>query len=154
MKTDHLQVVTELIHQVRFNLRIDRLESWSEKLEGISLLDLHILKLAAEHPGIVLKEIRQELTIPHSTLTSAIDRLEGRDLLVRVISHRDRRSFELKITEKGWRIREEHDQVDRMVAETVLNALNEEHEREVLIDLLTKINQRLGYVSAEELVTE
>lgn len=144
MNVNQNQVVTELIHQIRFGLRIDRLGTWSKALDGIRLLDLHILKLAAEQPDIILKEIRQSLAIPHSTLTSAVDRLEKRHLLRRTISQRDRRSYGLELTEKGWRIRKEHGRIDQIVAETVLEALSDDQERETLTRLLAKINERLS----------
>jgi len=144
MQINHIQVVTELIHQIRFNLRVDRLESWSDALEGLSLLDLHILKLTAEKPDIILKDIRETLDIPHSTLTSAINRLEQQDLLKRVINQRDLRSFGLELTQKGCAIREEHDRMDHLIGKMVLETLADETERETLIQLLSKINQRLG----------
>jgi len=144
MDDDQNLAVTELIHQVRFGLRVDRLGTWSEELEGIQLLDLHILKLVAEHPEIILKEIRIELGIPHSTLTSAINRLEKRGLLQRIINKRDLRSYGLELTDHGWHIRREHNRVDRLVAATVLEALSDDHEREMLVLLLSKINKKLA----------
>ena len=136
--------VTELIQQVRFRLRVDRLGSWSKELEGIQLLDLHILKLVDQNPEIILKEIRQELNIPHSTLTSAINRLEKRGLIERVISQRDLRSFGLILTKNGYNIRKEHDRIDKLIATMVLEALDSEDERQVLTRLLEKINQALS----------
>lgn len=144
MNANQNQVVTELIHQIRFGLRIDRLGTWSKALDGIRLLDLHILKLAAEQPDIILKEIRQSLAIPHSTLTSAIDRLEKRGLLQRTICQRDRRSYGLDLSQEGWQIRAEHDRIDQKIAEMVLDSLSDDQERETLIQLLAKINERLG----------
>jgi DNA-binding MarR family transcriptional regulator len=140
---DHLQLIADLIHQIRFGLRLDRLGTWSEKLEGIRMLDLHILKLAAERPNIILKEIRHELAIPHSTLTSAINRLKKRGAIRRVISERDSRSFELELTQLGWQLREEHDRVGRMIAAIILDALSDENEKDMLIKLFSKINQGL-----------
>jgi len=141
---DEYLAITEIIHQVRFGLRIDRLGSWSKNLEGIQLLDLHILKLVEQRPEIILKEIRQELYIPHSTLTSAINRLGERDLIERVISQRDLRSFGLILTKNGCLIRKEHDRIDRLIAAKVLEALDTEEERQVLTGLLEKINKALS----------
>jgi len=142
MEDDYI-AVTELIHQVRFGLRVDRLGSWSRNLDGVRLLDLHILKLVEQKPEIILKEIRQELNIPHSTLTSAINRLGERGLVERVISQRDLRSFGLTLTENGCLIRKEHDRIDRLIAAKVLEALDTEEERQLLTGLLEKINKAL-----------
>ena len=135
--------VTELIQQVRFRLRVDRLGTWSKELEGIQLLDLHILKLVEQRPEIILKEIRQELNIPHSTLTSAINRLGVRGLVTRKISQRDLRSFGLILTKNGCNTRKEHDRIDNLIATKVLEALDNEEERKVLTSLLEKINKAL-----------
>jgi DNA-binding MarR family transcriptional regulator len=140
---DPSHVISELIHQIRFGLGVDRMGTWSDKLEGIRLLDLHILKLAAKNPNIILGEIRDALDIPHSTLTCAINRLEDHNLLNREISPRDRRSFGLKLTEKGWEIREEHERVDGMIGSIVLDALDGDKEKETLIRLLDKIYKKL-----------
>ena len=76
MDSDSGEAIADVIHHARYALRVDRLGIWSKDLSEISLLDLHILELAAENSETTLKEIRRELGIPHSTLTSAINRLE------------------------------------------------------------------------------
>lgn len=143
MDESQTQVVSDLLHLVLSALRIDRLGVWSKRLAGITLLDLHILKLAAERPATILIEVRKELGIPHSTLTSAIDRLERRGLLRREISRRDRRSYALTLTREGRRVQAEHDRVDHLLAGKILEALDTEKERRQLIRLLSKISQRL-----------
>ena len=141
---DFLVVVSELINLVRFSLRVDRMGTWSEKLEGIRLVDLHILKIADENPKILLGEIRNQLIIPHSTLTSAIDRLEKKNLIYRVISQKDKRSFELKLTNEGLFIREENKRVDMLIGSMVLEALDTEKEIISLIKILEIILEKFS----------
>ncbi len=143
MDESQTQVVSDLLHLVLSGLRIDRLGVWSKRLEGITPLELHILKLAAERADTILIEVRKELGIPHSTLTSAIDRLERRGLLRRAISHRDRRSYALELTREGRRVQAEHDRIDHLLAGKILEALDTEKERRQLIRLLSKISERL-----------
>ncbi|MBI5931097.1 MAG: MarR family transcriptional regulator [Chloroflexi bacterium] len=133
--------VSNLLHQMTWGIRLDQLGTWSKALRGMAQLDLHILKLIAERPDIILKEICEELHIPSSTLTSAINRLEERGLLNRVISRRDRRSYGLELTDKGWAIKAEHDRVDQMIAAKVIQALDNEAEVATLVNLLIKIVQ-------------
>ena len=128
----------KLLQSVLLKLRLDRLESWSPLLEGILPLDLHILEAAGREPEIILKEIREQLNIPNSTLTSAIDRLEQRNMLHRKISTRDRRSYALEFTEQGRLLLHEHDRVHRQVAETILNQLTGD-EQQTLYRLLQKV---------------
>ncbi len=139
---DLLQTTSDGLHRLFWGLRIDQLGTWSEILKGFAQLDLHVLKLIAERPGIILKEICDELGIPNSTLTSAINRLEKRGLLKRVISQRDRRSFELEMTKKGWEIKAEHDRVDRIITTLVLDALDDD-ETQHFVALLAKVCQHL-----------
>ncbi|MCQ3928834.1 MAG: MarR family transcriptional regulator [Chloroflexi bacterium] len=137
-----VEVISDLLHQITWGIRLDQLGTWSKALRGMAQLDLHILKLIAERPDIILKEICSELHIPNSTLTSAINRLEERGLLNRVISHRDRRSYGLALTTKGWEIKAEHDRVDQMIATKVIQALEGDEEVTTLTTLLNKIVQR------------
>lgn len=139
-----LEVISELMNLIRFGLRFDRMGTWSEKLEGLRLVDLHILKLADENPTILLGEIREQLIIPHSTLTSAIDRLERKKLIHRVISQKDRRSFELQLTKEGLLIREENRRVDMLIGSMVLDALDNEKEVNSLIKILEKILNKIS----------
>lgn len=134
-----IKAATDALHDMVWRIRLDQLGAWSESLKGIAQLDLHILKLIAERPNIILKEICQELRIPNSTLTSAINRLEKRGLLRRLISQRDRRSYELELTDKGLEIKQEHDRIDRMITLRALAALADSTEAQIMIDLLNKV---------------
>jgi DNA-binding MarR family transcriptional regulator len=140
---DFIDTATDSLHRFLWKLRLDQLGEFSPLLKGMAQLDLHILKLIAERPDIILKDIADELEIPSSTLTSAINRLEKKELLRRIISQRDRRSYGLEITAKGWRIKKEHDQIDRMLSEKVLDALDSPEEAQIFFALLAKVNKRL-----------
>jgi DNA-binding MarR family transcriptional regulator len=119
-------------------MRSDRLEAWSDKLKGISKMELHILLLVQARPDIVLGEIRDRLDVPNSTLTGVIDRMEKQGLVRRTISARDRRSYGLELTEKGKGVRREHDRVLRTIATSMLSTLDDE-ERKTFTVLLSKV---------------
>jgi DNA-binding MarR family transcriptional regulator len=137
-----IDLATSSLHRLLWVVRLDRLGTWSKLLRGMVQLDMHILKLIAERPAIILKEICDELNIPNSTLTSAINRLEKKGLLKRVISPRDRRSFGLELTPRGWEFKQEHDQVDRLITVKVLEALEDSAEAQTFIALLVKVCQQ------------
>lgn len=59
------------------------------------------LLLIEANPGISQSAIAETLRFDRSTLVQIIDKLERRNLVVRAISERDRRSHALKITEHG-----------------------------------------------------
>jgi len=119
-------------------MRSDRLGTWSDKLEGVSKLELHILLLVQGRPDIVLGEVREKLDIPNSTLTGVIDRMEKQGLIRRTISGRDRRSYGLEIMERGREVRKEHDRILLMLATKMLATLDE-NERKTFITLLSKV---------------
>ena len=123
-------------------MRSDRLETWSEKLEGISKMELHILLLVQGRPDIVLGEVREKLDIPNSTLTGVIDRMEKQGLVRRTISGRDRRSYGLEILERGLEVRREHDRILIMLSTKMLATLDE-NERKTFIGLLSKVAEKM-----------
>jgi len=118
-------------------------KSVSETLQGIGYIDMQLIEIACRRPDAILKEIRDYLRIPQTTLSSVISRLEKRGLLRRIINHRDMRSFSLEITEKGKEILEEHKKNDYRQAKGVLLLL-EENERNEFIRLFTKISSKMG----------
>lgn len=125
-------------------LKADRPSSWSEAFEGLGPLDLHVLAIVGAKPDVILKEIRDYLDVPNSTLTGIIDRLEDKGLVERIISSRDRRSFGLKLTARGREIREEQRRVRRDVAVRMLEALDSDAEREAFVEMMAKIGERIG----------
>lgn len=139
---ERLTEFDRLLQATLESLRIDRPETWSRRLAGFLVLDLHVLALVAAQPDSILREIRDRLEIPNSTLTSVVDRLEKRGLLRRVISPRDRRSYGLALTPAGRKVQTEHDRVHRRIAAQVLDALDEA-EQQRLIDLLAKVQSTL-----------
>jgi DNA-binding MarR family transcriptional regulator len=124
-------------------LKVDRPSAWSKSFEGLSPLDLHVLAIAEAKPDIILREIKDYLDVPNSTLTGIVDRLEKRGLAGRIISQRDRRSFGLKLTGKGRALRVEQRQVRRNAADRMLGALDSDAEREAFVALMAKIGRRL-----------
>ncbi len=94
--------------------------------------------LIEANPGISQSAVAGALRFDRSTLVQIIDRLEGRKLVVREASVRDRRSHALKLTADGSAFLAELKQ--RVLAHEfdVADALSEE-ERNSLIHLLTRV---------------
>jgi DNA-binding MarR family transcriptional regulator len=125
-------------------LKIDRPSTWSKSFEGLAPIDLHVLSIAEAKPDVILREIKDYLDVPNSTLTGIIDRLEGKGLIERVISARDRRSYGLKLTGKGREVRNEQRLIRRNTAARMLDALDSDAERDAFIAMMTKIGDRIG----------
>lgn len=111
--------------------------------DGITSSELNVLSFVRTNSDSFLKEISQKLSLPGSTLTSVIDRLERRGLIQRVVSERNKRSYSLKLTEDGIRIDNLHKENEKKMWQSLLGALDSDAEREKLIELLEAIAQRL-----------
>lgn len=111
--------------------------------EKYTVLELGILNLLEWNPNLSMKETLQILNIPNSTLTSAINRLEKKDILYRKIQPDDKRTFILELSEKGRKIVKERNQEKKWLFEEVLMALESDEERVTFLELINKINKNL-----------
>jgi DNA-binding MarR family transcriptional regulator len=139
-----VQAVDQLLDQLLWGMHLKKCDAWTPELERIGALGLHVLKLAGETENIILREIRETLDIPHSTLTSVVNRLENRGLIERVISPRDRRSYGLALTGEGQRIQAAHERLDRALARAILEGLDSAEERRTFVSLIEKISRHLA----------
>jgi len=120
-------------------LQSNKLNICSEQLEGTTVLEVNILKIVGRNPDIILREISKFLKTPSSTLTSAINRLEKRKLLKRIISERDLRSFGLALTDEGKYAIEEHYKKEGIVINSMLQVFDNSEERHSFIKLFKKL---------------
>lgn len=109
------------------------------RIYRLTTMEIRIINIVYSTEDVILKEICTKLEIPKSTLTSAIDRLERMQYINRVISSRDRRSYGLQLTEEGYRVQSEHLAFERKLYGYLLDALDTNEERELLMQLLRKI---------------
>ena len=102
-KTRALEQINDAIHVLLLKLHLTRLGHWSDKLEDIQFLDLHVLSHAEHHADNTIGALREVLHIPQSTLTSMINRLEKRGLIRRAINLGDKRSYRIELTRAARR---------------------------------------------------
>ncbi len=130
-------------HRIVLILQKTSQELWKDKLDGLSSIEVSVLSIIEKNPDVILKDIIKILGIPGSTLTNAIDRLEKRGLIKRVISKRDRRSFGLELTEDGHLAQNEHKNSEEILWHKILSSYNTVNERKELIRLLGKLADNL-----------
>jgi DNA-binding MarR family transcriptional regulator len=109
------------------------------RIDRLTTMEISIIRIVYEREDVILKEICTMLDIPKSTLTSAIDRLEGLNYVNRTISKRDRRSYGLQLTEEGQEVKNEHIAFEKKLYGYILNALDTNDEREKFLSLFRKI---------------
>lgn len=132
-----IKALDKVYHELIISMQKANEELWKDKLQGISTVEISILSIIERKPDVILKEIAVTLGIPASTLTNAIDRLEKRGLLNRVISKRDRRSFGLELTKNGRLTYEEHRSSEQLLWQKILSSYDTAEERSELVRLLS-----------------
>lgn len=136
MLEQQIKTLNKLWHEL---LHSNKINVCTTELESVTPLEVSILRVLGENPEIILREICQKLNVSSSTLTSAINRLEKRNLLYRTINNRDLRSFGLQLTEKGSSALSEYINGEEKIIEKMLHALENNKERSEFIRLFYKI---------------
>lgn len=73
---------------------------------GITRIQLLVLSILVERPNIGLAELADLCYVGSSTMSGVVDRLVKADLVERERCVQDRRSLELRVTEKGKNVQE------------------------------------------------
>lgn len=141
---DQISSFNEAFHKLWFKLMTSRSEEKSQKLKGLAFLDMQVITMAYEKPDIILKDIRDKLKIPQTTLSSIVAKLEKRGFIQRIINPRDYRSFSLKITALGKETMDEHMKMDHEQSRHMLRSLEPE-ERDEFIRLFDKMADRFNF---------
>ncbi len=147
---EEIRGIDKVWHELIFSMQKTNEELWKDQLEGVSTIEISILSIIERNPDVILKEIAEILGIPGSTLTSAVDRLEKRGLLIRMISKRDRRSFGLGLTEEGREVQLEHREREKVLWERVLGSYETSAERRELVRLLEILAKNVNRPSRED----
>jgi DNA-binding MarR family transcriptional regulator len=132
---EQVRFLNEAVHQIWFDIMRP---NWvSDKLRNLTFLDLHIIATAHQDPDLILKDIKERLHIPHSTLSSSVSKLERMGLVRRVINRRDLRSYSIELTKEGQEIMKEHERIDAEQVGKLMAPLSD-HERKQLVSLVQK----------------
>ena len=141
--TNQIEAINKAFHQIWFAVMFNRPDYKSENIQKLSFIEMHLIGMAYDHPDMILKEIREYLRIPQTTLSSIIAKLEKQGILRRIINHRDMRSFSLEVTDLGRKIRETHKEHDYKQAEELILSL-EDHEREEFVRMFQKVANNMS----------
>ena len=140
---NQLEKFNQSFHKLWFKILVNRPESKNKEFHGLSFSDIHVISLAYEEPDIILKDIREKLRMPQTTLSSIVAKLEKKEFLKRVINPRDYRSFSLEITTKGEKMMKAHMKLDQEQNLQMLQALEPE-ERKEFIRLFGKVADKFN----------
>jgi DNA-binding MarR family transcriptional regulator len=143
IKKEHIKLLDNLMHLFYKRINNFNVEMNMQYFQEVTSIEISVLGLVGENPDIILKEISEKLQVPGSTLTNAIDRLEKRNLLTRVISKRDRRSFGLLLTDNGKKVYKEHEKAEQITWNKILSSLDSDEEIELFLNLVKKIAESI-----------
>lgn len=137
----HVKRLNELAYEMNNFVRkhYKRFDKDEYKLSDI---EREIILHMYYNPQITLKDVSGHLDVPGSTLTSALDRLERKGLMVRVKKEDDKRSFKLMPTDKGLEFLERKDVLHERVFTDVLSVLSAEEQAQ-FVDLMENVRVRL-----------
>jgi DNA-binding MarR family transcriptional regulator len=135
----------KLIHKL---LDIFKFKSeYQLQTSNIQPQDMYVLERIYFNEKISIKDISKKYSIPPSTLTGIIDRLEKKELVERSRTAADRRAIELIPTIEGKAIVATHIEEDKLFSANFFNVLEEE-KKEKLKELLEEL---LDHISIDSL---
>ncbi len=92
----------ELLVALRRVIRaVDLRSKHLSKSVGLTGPQLMVMQNIQENPGIMVKDIAENINLSPATITNILDRLEARDLAQRIRSTTDKRKVGVFVTEKG-----------------------------------------------------
>lgn len=117
----------------------------------ITQIQLSILLVASDYPGIDATRISELIGSDRTTIGQALLRLEGKGLIARDVGAEDKRTKCLIVTDMGRKVVESVSNVVPKIGEAILQGLTN-RERERFMQLLTKAvaaNEGLSAVGQE-----
>ena len=92
----------ELLVALRRVIRaVDLRSKQLSKHVGLTGTQLLVMQNIEERPGIMVREIAENINLSPATVTNILDRLESRDLATRIRSTQDKRKVGVFLTERG-----------------------------------------------------
>lgn len=111
---------------------------------NIQRQDMYVLERIYLNEKIAIKNLSKQYSIPPSTLTGIIDRLENKKLIERWRTNTDRRAIELVATKEGKTVVEKHIKEDKLFSNNFFNTLEQKKKeklKELLEELLNNVNK-------------
>lgn len=138
---EQLDELHDIYHDLIYLYKTTKKDYFSQ-LKGMTHIEIGILEIVDRTPNIILREIIKILQVPNSTLTNAVNRLEKKNLIKRVINNDDKRSYGLALTKEGIEAQKEHKDGEREMFIDILASLEKE-ERGIFLKCLKKVNDCL-----------
>ncbi|RIN23234.1 MarR family winged helix-turn-helix transcriptional regulator [Mammaliicoccus vitulinus] len=121
----------EITKQIEYSLRhiVERTKLRSRgqlKVYEISPPQFIALQWLNEHKQLTIGELSKRLFLAYSTTTDIIDKLEQKELVLRIQSEEDKRVFHVKLLEKGTALIDEVVHARQLYTEELLSVMDDE----------------------------
>lgn len=90
-----------LIALRRVTRAIDLRSKYLSKTAGLTGPQLLVLQAIGKAPGVMVKQIAESINLSPATITSILDRMEGKGLVERIRSTQDKRRVGVYLSEAG-----------------------------------------------------
>ena len=123
----------------------EKLSSWEETVAeqvGLTPRQCHAVSELGEAGKIRMKLLSERLGVTTGTMTIMADRLQKLNLIQRVEDSKDRRAFNIELTEKGREIYRSHMRHHRQLGNELFSCLTS-REMDVLVCILKKLMKSL-----------
>jgi DNA-binding MarR family transcriptional regulator len=105
LRNELMTKIEEVLIALRRVIRATDLHSKHlSKTSGLTAPQILLLQAVRTHGGDTIGKISEEISLSQATVTTIIDRLEGRELIYRERSTTDKRKVHVHLTEKGEEI--------------------------------------------------
>ena len=128
---------SQLMHEIMIKNREIVDQGDYSNLLNLCEQDITILAFLQGKENITAKGISDRLSVPKTTIVTAISRLVKRGYIDRIENEKDRREKYLILTEKGKKANKEHFQFEDIFLEDLVNRWDKEDQK-VLARLLMK----------------
>ena len=126
------QVLVELINEIWDQ---EKKAIITEEFKDLSNNDMHVIEAVGLGEGKNMTSIARELKITVGSLTTAMNSLVKKQYVERYRSKKDRRVVFVKLTDKGVRAYQHHEEYHRQMYQAILDRLDDE-EPSVLLQTL------------------
>ena len=110
---------------------------------GLTLGQPKVLDYLKDHDGVSQKEIAAGCLIEAGSLTSNLNRMEEKGLIVRKMLNGNRRTFHIFMTESGKKNQKLVEEAFKKIEKTALNGISEE-EQKLFMDIFCRIYRNLA----------
>lgn len=134
-------VLNELLVDL-FNdiLQIEQHSIKNEKLNDISITEVHTIEAIGIHNTKSMSEVAQLLGITVGTLTTAVGHLERKGYVERKKQKEDKRVVLVSLTDKGELVFKLHERFHKNMVHQIISGIDD-NQREVLIAGLSRLNK-------------